>query len=62
LFLIIIYWFLVSTILEELKFPFRLVGSNYMDDIIFDPKVQHIKLLIQYYPNCEDYNENKFGM
>lgn len=60
--LIIIYRFSVTKIFKELQFPCRLAGSNYSKDVIFKPKKRNIKLLIQYYPNSEDYDEDKFSM
>lgn len=52
--------FTVPKALENLDFPFKILGVSYISDYVQDNNKNSVKLVIQYYPNKENYDEDKF--
>lgn len=50
----------VPKALQNLGFPFKILETTYLNDNIEDNNENIAKLVIQYYPNKENYNEEKF--
>lgn len=70
LIIICIYILLVPAVLNQLKHPFKLLDAQNLHKLSIDhdihetitpDKSDHIKLLIQYYPNKKNYDKEKFS-
>ncbi|XP_060848077.1 DNA (cytosine-5)-methyltransferase 3B-like isoform X1 [Rhopalosiphum padi] len=50
----------VPKALKNLEFPFKILEISYVNGDMLDNNKRNAKLVIQYYPNRENYNEDKF--
>ncbi|XP_025198444.1 DNA (cytosine-5)-methyltransferase 3-like [Melanaphis sacchari] len=50
----------VPKALKNLEFPFKILEISYLNGDIQDNNESNAKLIIQYYPNKENYDEDKF--
>lgn len=59
----------MSTVLQQIKYPFKLFETQDLDnylsndgpETITTDKNNHIKLVLQYYPNDKNYDTVKFS-
>jgi len=58
--LLCICYFLVPKALKNLEFPFKILETSYLNGDNVDNNQKNAKLVIQYYPNHENYNKEKF--
>lgn len=58
--LLCICYFLVPKALKNLEFPFKILEISYLNGDNIDNNKKNAKLVIQYYPNKENYDKEKF--
>lgn len=58
--LLCICYFLVPKALKYLEFPFKILEISYLNGDNVDNNKKNAKLVIQYYPNKENYDKEKF--
>ncbi|XP_060857981.1 DNA (cytosine-5)-methyltransferase 3A-like [Metopolophium dirhodum] len=50
----------VPKVLQTLRFPFKILETSYLNDNNQDNNKSNAKFVIQYYPNKENYDKDKF--